>query len=83
MPRAPLTDAGLRKVKPSPRGLTESADGGCRGLVFRLTPNGVASFGFRYRDRVTGRDERLTLGRYPGLSLRDAAQPGQCPARRN
>ena len=75
MSRAPLTDAALRKLKPSPkRGLTEKADGGCRGLVFRLTPNGVASFGFRYRDSITGRDERLALGRYPGLSLKDARQ---------
>ena len=39
-----------------------------------MTAGGVASFTFRYRGRGTGKYERLTLGRYPGLSLRDARQ---------
>ena len=65
-----LTDALLRKARPPTRGLMEIADAGCRGLTFRITAGGVASFTFRYR--ANGRFERLSLGRYPGLSLRDA-----------
>jgi integrase len=67
-----LTDAQLRKIQPPARGLTEITDAGCRGLVFRVTAAGISSFSFRFRDRATGRSERLSLGRYPGVSLRDA-----------
>jgi integrase len=64
-----LTDAKIR-TQPPPAGCIELADG--RGLVMRITANGVRSFGFRFRDRIAGRDERVHLGRYPDLSLRDA-----------
>ncbi len=67
-----LTDATLRKVRPPAQGLTEISDPGCRGLCFRVTAGGVATFSFRFRDRAAGRIERFGLGRYPSLSLRDA-----------
>jgi hypothetical protein len=83
-----LTDATLRKARPPAKGLLEIADAGCRGLTFRLTSGGVAAFTFRFRDRGNGRSERLTLGRYPALGLREArlkaaALQGELAAGRN
>ena len=65
-----LTDTRIRNLKPPPAGRLEITDPICRGLCMRVTANGVKTFAFRYR--VNGRPERLTLGTYPDLTLRDA-----------
>jgi integrase len=65
-----LTDAVIRHVQPPENGRLELADAGCRGLWLRITSNGAKTFAFRFRSN--GRSERLSLGRYPDLSLRDA-----------
>ena len=65
-----LTDAVIRHVQPPPIGRLELADAGCRGLWLRVTNKGVKTFAFQFRSN--GRSERLTLGRYPDVSLRDA-----------
>jgi integrase len=67
-----LTDAMVRNVQPPSSGRAEIRDPGCRGLELRVTAAGVKSFAFRYRDRRTRRIERITLGRYPDLMLREA-----------
>ncbi len=67
-----LTDTMIRNARPPATGRIEVADGACRGLVLRVTSNGIRSFGFRFRDRTTGRSERVLLGHYPDLMLRDA-----------
>jgi integrase len=66
----PLTDALIRGVRPPAEGRLELADGACRGLELRVTSLGSKSFAFRYRAQA--RIERLTLGKYPDVSLRDA-----------
>ena len=67
-----LSDAVVRNIKASGKGRREIADGACRGLRFRTTPNGERTFSFRYRDRSTHRWERVQVGRYPDVSLREA-----------
>ena len=71
MPR-PLTDALIRGLRPPAEGRLELADAACRGLWLRVTATGTKSFAFRYRVRGARRVERLTLGKYPDVSLRDA-----------
>src|SRR6516225_6919599 len=68
----PLTDALIRSVHPPAKGRLELADGACRGLELRVTALGCKSFAFRYRAQT--RIERLTLGKYPDVSLRDARE---------
>jgi integrase len=71
MPR-PLTDALIRGLRPPAKGRLELADAACRGLWLRVTAIGSKSFAFRYRAQGVRRVERLTLGKYPDVSLRDA-----------
>lgn len=66
MPTA-LTDAMLRNLKPPVSGRIELSDATCKGLRFRITGNSERSFSFRY-----GRGERIPIGAYPDVSLRDA-----------
>jgi integrase len=41
----------------------------CVGLVLRITPRGVKSWAFRFRDKTTGRPGRATIGQYPDIGL--------------
>src|SRR5262249_22324868 len=65
----PLTDAFVRSVKPPASGRLEISDLRCAGLALRITPNGVKSWAFRFRDRTTGRPGRATIGQYPAVGL--------------
>jgi integrase len=65
----PLTDAFVRSVKPPESGRLEISDMRCTGLALRITPNGVKSWAFRFRDRTTGRPGRATIGQYPAVGL--------------
>ena len=59
-----LTDAKIRALKPAAtRYLT--TDG--RGLALNVLPTGITTWQFRYR--LNGNQEKVTLGRYPDLSL--------------
>jgi integrase len=62
----------IRGLQPPAKGRLELADAACRGLWLRITAVGSKSFAFRYRARGARRVERLTLGKYPDVSLRDA-----------
>lgn len=64
-----ISDTKLRKIlNKSYFGSPELTDGD--GLGMRITPKGTISFQYRYRWK--GKPMRLTLGRYPSLSLKDA-----------
>jgi integrase len=65
----PLTDAKIRSLKPRPARYMES-DG--KGLSLDVLPSGKMSWMFRYR--LNGIQERVTLGRYPAMSLASARQ---------
>jgi integrase len=67
-----LTDAFLRGLKAPSDGRLEYSDAGCAGLSFRLTAGGAASWNFRYRDPITRRTTRATIGSYPTIGLKVA-----------
>jgi integrase len=64
-----LTDIYIRNLKAPATGRLELTDPACPGLCLRVTAGGVKSFAFRFR--VNGHAERLTLGKYPNLSLQN------------
>lgn len=70
----PLTDAAIRRAKPSdkPQKIT---DGG--GLYLYLTPTGARSWRWKYR--VAGKEKLLSIGLYPDISLARARGPGRSP----
>jgi hypothetical protein len=67
-----LTDAAVRNIQTPSTGRVEIRDPGCRGLELRITSTGAKTFAFRFRDRHSKRVERITIGRYPDVMLRDA-----------
>jgi integrase len=69
-----LTDTLLKGIKPPSSDREELADLRCAGLVFRVTAAGARSWCFRFRDPVSGKDARSTIGRYPDISLAKARE---------
>ena len=71
--KAKLTDTGIRSYQP--RAAQYSiGDAACPGLCIRVTPKGVKSFAFAYRNKGTGKVTWLTLGRYPDVPLARARE---------
>jgi hypothetical protein len=66
-----LTDIGIRSYPPEQRAIGDLA---CPGLCLRITPKGIKSFAFAYRNKTTGKVTWLTLGRYPDLRLARARE---------
>lgn len=64
-----ISDTKLRSMYGKPyTGPSELTDSD--GLGIRITPKGIISFQFRYR--WEGKQNRMGLGRYPAISLREA-----------
>lgn len=64
-----LSDTKLRSIHGKPySGASEVSD--ADGLSARISPKGVITFQFRYR--WGGKPQRLGLGRYPAMPLKDA-----------
>jgi len=64
-----LNDTQLRRINGNPwEGPPELTDK--EGLSVRVSPKGKITFQFRYR--YQGKPRRLSLGRYPGLTLKQA-----------
>ncbi len=70
MRQAILTDAAVRSEVPPKSGQAEIWDSRIRGFGVRISSGGTKSFILLYR--YNGRPRRMTLGRYPTLSLADA-----------
>ena len=70
MPKMKLTAAAVERIKPSPDGRTEYFDSLTPGFALRVSPKGAKSWIKFYR--IGGKLRRLTIGRYPALSLADA-----------
>jgi hypothetical protein len=71
--KAKLTDIGIRAYQP--RAAQYSiGDAACPGLRIRITPNGIKSFAYAYRDKTTGKVVLLTIGRYPDVPLAQARE---------
>ena len=62
-----LTDTTIRNAKPGPKP-RRLADGG--GLTLSIRPNGTKAWRLRYRFR--GKEQQLSLGIYPDVSLQQA-----------
>ncbi len=62
-----LTDTQLKRAKPRQKPY-ELADGG--GLVAEVMPSGTVAW--RYRYRLNGKREKVSLGKYPAVSLAKA-----------
>lgn len=62
-----LTDAALKALKPKDKPYTVVDE---RGLYVEVFPTGGVIWRFRYR--VNGQREKLTLGKYPALTLKNA-----------
>lgn len=70
MPKKHLTETGVAKLKPLTKGRLDLVDEISRGLVLRTTTTGVKSWCFVYR--YGGIQRRMTFGRYPDISLKEA-----------
>src|SRR5215831_3497253 len=71
--KAKLTDTGLRSYQPRAAGYS-IGDAACPGLCIRITPKGIKTFAFTYRNKGTGKVMWLTLGRYPDVPLAQARE---------
>ena len=69
--KAKLTDKAIQSYKPRAKPYA-IGDQGCQGLCIRITPNGIKTFAFAYRNKGTGKVVWLTLGRYPDVGLAKA-----------
>jgi integrase len=71
--KAKLTDTGIRSYQPR---VAQYAigDAACPGLCIRVTPKGVKTFAFAYRNKSARKVEWLTLGRYPDVPLARARE---------
>jgi integrase len=65
-----LTELSIRNLTPKGNARTEVWDERLPGFGIRVSPTGTKSFILMYR--AGGRKRRITLGRYPILSLADA-----------
>jgi integrase len=63
-----LSDTKLRKIKAPYNGEAELSDRD--GLSVRVSPKALITFNYRFR--WEGKQQRIRLGRYPGLKLIDA-----------
>jgi integrase len=79
MAKAPLTNVQIRTLKPPVIGQIEVWDGKIPGFGLRVSKGGAKSFILLYRHK--DRPRRLTLGRYPILSLADARTQAQVALR--
>lgn len=65
-----LTDALVRTLPAPPKGNKVYYDAvGPAGLGARVTAAGTRSFIFNYRTRTTGRERRITIGKFPNWSV--------------
>jgi integrase len=69
-----LTDVFLRSATPPSTGRLEVSDARCAGLTFRVTANGVRSWSLRFRDPRSAQVTRVTIGKYPEISLQAARE---------
>lgn len=67
-----LTEKYLQSVSPPTGSRLEVVDLRCAGLAFRVTAAGARSWCFRFRDPLTGKTTRATIGRYPAVTLAKA-----------
>src|SRR5262245_7282942 len=70
-----LTDVAVRNLKPIMGRQIDIYDCKIRGLMVRVSPMGTKAFAVWYR--VGGKGRRLTLGRFPIMTLAEARKRAQ------
>jgi integrase len=70
MPTRSLTAASVARIKPPKAGQADYFDKGYPGLALRVSYGGAKTWIYFYR--LHGKLRRLSLGRYPGMSLTEA-----------
>lgn len=65
-----INDAAVRAAKPTPGKTTRLCDSG--GLHLVISPTGSKAWRLKYR--YNGRENRISLGVYPMISLKEARQ---------
>ena len=70
-----LTDIAVRNLKPSAGRQVDVYDSRIRGLAVRVSPMGTKAFVVWYR--IGSKARRLTLGRFPTMSLAEARKRAQ------
>ena len=71
-----LTDSFCRGLECPKKDRVEIADLRCTGLAFRVTAKDARSWAFRFRDPITRRTLRATIGPYPDVGLAAARERG-------
>ena len=66
----PLNATKIERLKSDPTKDLELYDGD--GLVLRVRKNGTKEWLFKYKSPVTGKRAKMTIGKYPAMSLKDA-----------
>ena len=72
-----MTTRWVETVKPSPTGRVDYFDEKQTGLVLRVSETGRKVWGVMYRVRGRARKRRLTLQRFPSMSLAEARDTAQ------
>jgi len=71
--RVKLTDTAIRSYQPRAKQYSKG-DASCPGLCVRITPKGIKTFAFAYRNKATRKVEWLTIGRYADVPLTRARE---------
>lgn len=69
-----LTDTTIRQLRPEPPKSKKLSDGGRNGLHLLCHPSGRKVFIVRYLHPVTRKEQTLTIGEYPHVTLKAARE---------
>jgi hypothetical protein len=75
VPKRALTAPSVERIKPPQAGQADHFDKGYPGLALRISYGGARTWVFFYR--LHGKQRRMTLGRYPAMSLAEARSEWQ------
>ncbi|HRH92833.1 MAG TPA: integrase arm-type DNA-binding domain-containing protein, partial [Agitococcus sp.] len=70
----PLTDTFLKTIKYSRDDNKPQREYDTEGLYVEITPKGVKKWQMKYKRPITGKENRLSFGIYPEVSLKEARE---------
>ena len=68
----PLTDTFLKTIKYNRDDNKPQREYDTDGLYLEITPKGVKKWQMKYKRPITGKENRLSFGIYPEVSLKEA-----------
>ena len=69
-----LTNTTIRNLQAAPSKIKKLSDGGGNGLLILCHPSGRKVFAVRYTHPITRKEQTLTIGEYPHVSLKMARE---------